>query len=179
MKIAIVGTSGSGKTTLAKKLSHHLLCPHIEIDAIAWKPGWIKTPDAEIRQKVRDATNCERWVSCGNYSLTRDIIWKEATHIIWLNLPLMTILWRLIKRSITNIVTKKEIAGGNRETLWLQLFTKNSIFVWALKSHARRKRTYPHLFTSPEYRHVNVTILNSQKEIDRWSFDFLVGAVLT
>lgn len=168
MRIAIVGTSGSGKTTLARKLSTLLSCKHIELDAHAWKPGWVMKEKEVIIEYVREATKTSSWVTCGNYSMTRDVIWKEATHLVWLKLPARVVFWRLLKRTVGNILTKRELAGGNVESFYLQFFSKKSIFLWALKTHWKRKRTYPPLLASEDYKHLEVIVLKSQKEIDDW-----------
>ncbi len=166
MKIAIVGTSGSGKTTLAKKLSEVLGCIHIEQDAYAWSPGWIKKDDEKILGEVKEALKAPSWVICGNYSLTRDIAWKEATHVIWLAFPFRIILWRLLKRTIRNILTKKEIAGGNKESFYMQFFTKKSIFVWAIQTHSKRKKTYNLLLKSGEYDSSKILVLKRPRQVD-------------
>jgi adenylate kinase family enzyme len=168
IRIAIVGTSGSGKTTLAKQLCEIFHCPHLELDAYAWNPGWIKKEDDAFVKEIIQAVKQPSWVTCGNYSITRDIIWKKATHLVWLALPLRVILWRTFKRTLKNILTKRIVAGGNTESFYQQFFSKKSIFLWVLQTHGRRKREYLPLLSSGKYDPLNVLILKSQKEIDQW-----------
>ena len=52
-RIVIWGVTGSGKTTLARELAERLGVPHIQLDAIFWKPNWVETPDEEFRAKVQ------------------------------------------------------------------------------------------------------------------------------
>ncbi len=40
-RIAIIGNSGAGKSTLARALSKRLGIPHVELDALNWRPGWV------------------------------------------------------------------------------------------------------------------------------------------
>ena len=40
-RINVVGTSGSGKTTIGSALAGRLDVPYVELDALAWKPGWV------------------------------------------------------------------------------------------------------------------------------------------
>ncbi|MDE2841397.1 MAG: AAA family ATPase, partial [Chloroflexota bacterium] len=54
-RVVVVGTSCSGKTTLARQLSRALGAPHIELDAIHWKPNWQSRPAEEFRQLVSEA----------------------------------------------------------------------------------------------------------------------------
>ena len=163
-RILIVGTSGSGKTTLAKALSQKLHCPHIELDSLGWKPGWVKTPDEEFICAVRDAISAESWVVCGNWSIVKDLLWKRATHLIWLQLPFRIVLWRLFKRTMKNLLTKRKVAGGNQETFFQQFFTKQSIFLWVFQTHWKRKKTYQSLLSSGKYSHLNVVIIKSAND---------------
>ena len=164
-RILIVGTSGSGKTTLAKSLSKKLHCSHIELDAIGWKPNWVKTPDEAFIQAVTDTTSTESWVACGNWSIVQDLLWSRATHLIWLQLPFPVVFWRLFKRTIKNLITKRKIAGGNQETFFQQFFTKQSIFLWAIQTHWKRNKTYSAFISSRKYNHLKIKILKSPKEV--------------
>jgi len=51
-RIAVVGTTGSGKSTLAGNIAHRLHIPHIELDALHWKPNWSETSRAEMRARI-------------------------------------------------------------------------------------------------------------------------------
>ena len=84
-RVVVVGTSGSGKTTLARRLADVLGCPHVELDFHHFEPEWRERSDEDFRQRVAEAIMGPRWVVDGNYSATRDLIWPEATRIIWLN----------------------------------------------------------------------------------------------
>lgn len=168
MRIAIIGTSGSGKTTLARQLAITYGCPHIELDLLAWQPGWIRKEKALFRDHVQQEALEPSWVACGNYSQVRDIIWQNATHLVWLKLPGYLIFWRLMKRTLSNILMKKVVLGGNRESFYQQFFTKQSIFVWAYKSHKKRKRDYSDLLKTKPYAHLQVVVLSSQEDVDAW-----------
>ena len=51
-KIIIFGNSGSGKSTLARELNASDGLPHLDLDALAWKPG--KPPE---RMPISDSKN--------------------------------------------------------------------------------------------------------------------------
>jgi len=55
-RINVIGTTGAGKTTVAAAISRRLGVPHIEMDALFWKPHWVETPDDELFAKVDRAT---------------------------------------------------------------------------------------------------------------------------
>ncbi len=142
-RIAIVGTSGAGKTSLARRLSGRLGIPHVELDAIHWRPDWEPTEEVPFREAVREATSAHSWVTDGNYEVVREIIWERATHLIWLDYPLRIVFPRLLGRTLRRGFRQEELYGGNRESLRTAFFDRESVLLWALQSHPRYRREYP------------------------------------
>ena len=81
-RIAVVGTTGSGKTTLDRWLGRALEVTHVELDALNWEPNWKTAPTEVFRRRVADALDGEAWVSDGNYTAVRDIVWDRATTLV-------------------------------------------------------------------------------------------------
>ena len=170
--IVIVGTSGAGKTTLARELANRLDCPHVELDALHWERNWTNAPLDVFRTRVQTALDDERWVVDGNYSSkAQDLILEKAKTVIWLDYPLPIILWRLTKRTFRRILTREELWNGNRESLRLQFRSSDSIFVWAIRTHRRRRRQFTELFEQPEHAHLNVIRFESPQAAARWLAD--------
>jgi adenylate kinase family enzyme len=166
LKIVVIGTSCSGKTTLAQNLSKELNITHIELDSLYWKPKWESTPIDEFKASVMDSLQSnDQWVVDGNYSKVRDIIWKEATTIIWLNYPFYLVFFRALKRTISRAITKEPMFSGNVETFKQSFLSKDSILLWVITTYNRRKKKYPLLFMKPEYRHLKVIELKKQKSL--------------
>jgi adenylate kinase family enzyme len=92
-RILVVGATGSGKTTLASRLAGILGVPHVEMDALHWKPGWEHVGDEDMCNLVDVATRAEAWVLDGNYGVTREIVWPRAQAVAWLDLPLLIVFW--------------------------------------------------------------------------------------
>lgn len=99
-RILIIGSGGAGKSTLAKKLMEKLNLPIIHLDCHFWNPGWIKTPSDEWHQMVEEFVAQERWIMDGNYSSTIDVRLERADTVIFLDIPRIICLWRVIKRRI-------------------------------------------------------------------------------
>jgi adenylate kinase family enzyme len=167
-RVVVVGVSGVGKTTFAQQLGERLGAPAIEMDALHWGPNWTMAELDVFRERVRQALAGERWVVDGNYSKVRDIVWTQADTLVWLDLPLPLILWRLMKRSVRRVVSREELWNGNRETFQGQFLSRDSLFLWALKTHAQMRKTYPQLVRQPEYSHLRVWRLRSPREVARW-----------
>ena len=139
-KLAVVGNTGSGKTTLARQLATDLGVPHVELDSLFWRPGWEMTPTEEFRARVEEALRGDGWVADGNYfgRLGARVL-TEAQFVVWLDPPLRTIVWRLLRRTMRRVRTREELWATNRDTWRGAFLSRDSLFVWALKMHFRKR----------------------------------------
>jgi adenylate kinase family enzyme len=167
-RIVVVGTTGSGKTTLAGELAQQLEVQHVELDALHWEPNWAEAPIEIFRERVAHAVSGEAWVTDGNYSAVRDIVWSHADTIVWLDYSLPTILYRLTRRTFRRVFTREELWSGNKERMWVQFLSHDSIFLWALKTYRRRRREYPKLLSAPGYTHLHLVHLYSSRQARRF-----------
>ena len=175
-RICVVGTTGSGKSTLARELARRLQIPHIELDALYWEPGWKETDREIVYQRVDVLTRDLAWVTDGNYSFLRDVIWPRTQVIIWLDYSLFTILWRLWWRTWKRALTRELLWETNTERLLPQFFSRDSIFLWALQTYGLRKKTYSSLLSSPEYSHIKVYHFKSPRETKKWLSSLEIGS---
>jgi adenylate kinase family enzyme len=142
----------------------------VELDALNWGPNWTPFDDATFKERVAAATSGDQWVVDGNYSGrgAREIIWPRADTVVWLDLPLHVTLARLLRRSVGRIRSREELWSGNRETFRNTFLSRDSLFVWALKSYRRRKRFYRDLLAQPDNAHLEVHHFTSAADADRW-----------
>jgi adenylate kinase family enzyme len=165
-RINVVGTSSVGKTTLAAAIAELLDVPHVEMDALHWEPNWIEAPPEVLRERLRVATAGDGWVVDGNYGMVRDLIWARAQAVVWLDLPLRTILWRYVRRTLRRVARRQELWSGNRERLSMHLLSRDSLLWWILTTYRMRRREYPPLLAA---RPDLVTVrLRSGRAADRW-----------
>jgi adenylate kinase family enzyme len=166
-RIAVVGTSGSGKTTVAKKIAYILGIPHVELDALYWRPGWIESPETEFKEAILETTKGDSWVTCGNYRFAREVLWDRVDTVVWLDLPFRTVFLRTLWRTVRRTITREELWGTNREGV-RALVGPDSMPWFVIKTYWRRKREYPELFQRQEYQHIHVIHLRSDDEMDTW-----------
>jgi len=167
-RISVVGTTGSGKTTLSERLADCLGVPHVELDALHWGPNWTELDPETLRAKVARIVQRDAWVIDGNYSAVRELVWERAQAVVWLDYGLPTILGRLVWRTIRRVITGEKLWAGNRERLWTQIATRDSILLWALRTYRRRRREYPRLIAEPANAHLRIAHLRSPRAADAW-----------
>jgi adenylate kinase family enzyme len=158
----VIGPTGSGKTTFARALAEKLVVPHIELDALFWKPGWVMSSAEELRAKVEVALAADGWVVDGNYSgkLGTYVI-DQADEIVWLDLPLRTTWWRLLRRTVRRLRTRELICGSNRESFRQAFLSRDSILLYALQTYRRTRAS--RLEWTTGYR---VVSLRSRREME-------------
>lgn len=170
-RVAVVGTSCSGKTTFAAALAARRGLPHIELDALHWRPDWVEAPLEDFRSDVAAAVARAQWVCDGNYSKVRDLVWGRATTVIWLNYPFATVAWRALHRTFRRCLLREELYSGNRETFRKQLCSRDSILLWVATTHRRRLKEYPKLFAQPAFAHLPVIELTRPVQADRFLWE--------
>jgi adenylate kinase family enzyme len=170
-RVSVVGTSGSGKTTTARRIAERFDIPHVELDALHWGPGWTPAPRQVFRARVAGEVQGDTWVVDGNYSKVRDIVWNRAEMVVWLDYALPVILGRLVRRTVRRSVKQEELWNGNRESLRVSLFSRESVVLWALRTYWRHRKEYSALLERPEYAHLTMVRLTSPRSARSWLTD--------
>ncbi len=170
MRIHVIGTTGSGKSTLAARLAGQLSCPHIELDALFWGPDWTPVPRDTFIARVDEALAAEAWVIDGNYhGALGTRIWTQAETVVWLDYALPVTVWRLFRRTIRRSALQEELWGsGNRESWRKSFLSRDSILLYALQTHKRRRTQYAALIADPAYAHLTVIRLPSPAAAEAW-----------
>ncbi|MGI8554135.1 MAG: adenylate kinase [Dehalococcoidia bacterium] len=167
-RIVVIGTTGTGKTTMGRQLSRLLDIPHTELDALHWDPNWTEAPVDVFRERVARALQGDAWVVDGNYSKARDIVWRRADTIVWLDYPLPVILWRLGRRTFRRLATREQLWNGNRESWRSHFLSRDSLFLWVFQTYWKRRRLFPQLLQRPEYAQARVLRLYSPQAARTW-----------
>ena len=142
-RVVVFGTTGSGKSWLANRLAQREDLRVIELDALYWGRNWQGAPDELFRHRVERETRDGDWIVVGNYSQVRDLTWRPADTLIWLDFPLPLVMWRLFWRTVRRASTREELWGtGNRETFANAFLSRHSILLWALKTHRRNRERF-------------------------------------
>jgi len=178
-RIVIIGRTGSGKTTLARELAAALGIPHVELDALYFGPDFSTVPLSVLRERTSAAIAGDLWVTDGNKSAVRDLVWPRADTIIWLDYPFVVSLWRLGKRALwrTAVLKAQAAQSGKRTGLPRQLVSAAKGVLTALRSHMGQRREYPLMFAQPENQHLAVIRLRSPRATRRWLVRVIGGGI--
>ena len=167
--ILVLGSSCSGKSTFSKNLSSMLEIQHIELDALFWEPNWVETTPDVFRSRVNHALELDQWILDGNFlSKIKDIVWDKIDTIIWLDPSLRTILIRFLSRSIIRAISREVLWNGCRESLRNSIFKKNSLLVWILTTHKRRREDYTTLMSKASASNIVTYHLKNQSDLDHF-----------
>ena len=135
-RVLIIGSGGSGKSTLARQLGERLGLPVVHLDAHYWNPGWVETPADEWRERVQRLIAQPEWVMDGNYGGTLDIRLAAADTVIFLDLPRIVCLWRIVTRAARYWGrTRPELAPDCPERLDWEFV----VWVWTYPDRRRRE----------------------------------------
>ncbi len=170
-RIVVVGMTCSGKSTLAARFAAALDAPFVELDALFWKPGWVEDEEG-FPAKVRAATAGKRWVVAGNYfGRTSAITWPRADTVVWVDLGMPRLLWRVLRRSWTRWRSHELLWGTNTENFWthLKLWSKDSLLYFVLTGTGRLRTRYTSAMVDPQWSHIRFVRLCSPREVDAFT----------
>jgi adenylate kinase family enzyme len=170
-RIAIVGCSGVGKSTLARAASERLGLPHLELDSVFHQAGWTQLSESAFRQRVSDYLDTHAtWVIDGNYAPVRDLIWSQATDVVWLHPPRWRMMRQIIGRSIRRTVTREELWNGNREP-WGNLTSlrpERSVIAWAFTRHPLYEVEFSQWQADPQWAHARHHKFVTHMQAQQW-----------
>jgi adenylate kinase family enzyme len=162
-RVAVIASaSGNGKTTFGRELARRLDVQFVELDALVHGPGWTETPDDELRAIVEPVLADDGWVIDGGYQRKLGtLVLDSADAVVWLDLPIRVWLPRLVRRTWRRIRRREVLWNGNRESLASAIWGRESLIVWALRTHFRSRRQWPQALS-----HARVIRLTTREQVD-------------
>lgn len=168
-RVLIAGVSGSGKTTLAARIGDAWGLRHVEIDALFHGPNW--TPRPEFLDDVRAFAAEDRWVTEWQYTSkgTDAILTPRAQVALWLDYPYRVVRSRLIRRTLSRGILRRELWNGNREKgPWnmLKRDPEQNILAWQSNTLHKWTERFPGL--QERFPHLTIVRLRHPRETERW-----------
>jgi adenylate kinase family enzyme len=133
-RVLVIGSGGSGKTTVARRLAQRTGLPLVHLDALYWRSGWQPTPPDDWRARVQTLISREAWIIDGNYGGTLDARLDACDTVVFLDLPRLVCLWRVLKRQVSHLGrVRPELPPGCPERLSWEFLA----WIWTYPSRRR------------------------------------------
>ncbi|TAQ84874.1 hypothetical protein B7494_g6810 [Chlorociboria aeruginascens] len=125
-RIQVIGVIGAGKTTFARRLGKELSIPVCELDFLFHKSragDALSEDDARQSVQALVESNDDHWVQL------KDVSYNIATDVFWIDTPLLLTLWRVITRTIWEVLTipgvlRRELSGNSLIAMSLRVRAK-------------------------------------------------------
>jgi len=165
----VIAPPGSGKTALARALAARLGAAHIELNAVLHGPGGQEPTVEQFRSIVLPQLDDETWVvDAWHERILGTLALERADTIVYLDPPLPLVLRRLVTRSLAEILFRRRLWNGNRQT-WCGAFGgRNSLVGYAIRRHPDMRRRLPETLQRPELQHVRRVHLTSARRVRHW-----------
>ncbi|WP_125708866.1 topology modulation protein [Lacticaseibacillus porcinae] len=100
MKIMVIGSPGAGKTTLIHKIIAATGWPLLSLDHEWHQSDYSESAKIKFRRTQQQfmATH-DNWVIDGNYAGSMDLRLAQADMVLWLQVPRVVAIYRILKRS--------------------------------------------------------------------------------
>ena len=176
-RIHVMGNSCAGKTTLAQRIADTRGIPHVNLDALNWQPDWVglnATDPEGFTDKLRDATAGDSWVVSGSYTgFSQTAFWHRLDTVIWLDLPMPVLLYRMLHRSWRRWRDRELLWGTNYESFWGQLAVwrgEDSLIWWIVTQHYRKRRAMLDCIANASWDHINFVRYRSARAAEQALF---------
>jgi adenylate kinase family enzyme len=135
-KVLVIGPGGAGKSTFATRLGELLRIEVKHLDSYYWRAGWQEPAKSDWFQTVTELASGESWIMDGNFGGTLDLRIKHCDTIIFLDMPRVVCLWRVLKRRILfRNRSRPDMAQGCNEKLDWEFVQ----WIWNYSSRSRPK----------------------------------------
>ncbi len=101
--------------------------PIVHLDAYYWKSGWVASTPEEWSATVAELASRDSWIMDGNYGGTMDQRFEACDAVVFLDVPRLTCIRRLILRRLRyRGGPRPEMVQGCPERLSLEFL----LYVW-------------------------------------------------
>ena len=161
-RVLVIGSGGAGKSTFSTRLGERTGLPVVHLDSLYWRAGWNETPKEEWKQVVSGLLERDAWVMDGNYGGTLDARITSCDTVVFLDLPRIVCLWRVLRRWLRyRGRARPDMAPGCNERLSVEFLR----WIWDYPV-TRRPEIMTRLANLGEGQ--RVVVLRSRAEVERF-----------
>ena len=160
-RILVIGCPGAGKTYFAKRLKELTGLPVIHMDNLYWNKDKTSISVEELENKLLPYLQQDEWIIDGNYHDTLKLRLEYATDVFFLKMSRDECIEGILERidqprdDIPWVETKKDAV---------------ELIEWTIDYEKRTKAAEEKLLK--EYKKVNVHILKSREEVNKYLDSF-------
>jgi adenylate kinase family enzyme len=139
-RIVIIGWPASGKSAFSETLASLLNIPVYHLDALYWKPGHVRTENAEWVKVQNMLVSGESWVVEGNFQTTLDIRLAASDSVIFFDMHVFTCLRNAVFRMIKHYGRARiGMSEGNNERIDRHFLMRILRILWIYPALERGK----------------------------------------
>ena len=158
-RVLVIGPGGAGKSTFARQLGKALDIKVNHLDVAYWRSGWSKPAEDEWVQTVTELVSGDSWILDGNFGGTLELRLKYCDTIIFLDMPRLLCVWRVVKRRLLyRNRSRPDMAEGCNEKIDLDFL----LWVW---NYSRRSRPKVVKLLREQANGKEVVWLRSRREV--------------
>lgn len=159
-RILLIGNAGAGKTTFAKQLAQKLHLPLVHLDNLYWRGDWDHLSCDEFDIILQGELEKPQWILDGNFNRTISHRLQYCDTVFYFDIPTITCLASITKRTLTNLGKVRSDMGGN----CIEHFDSHKIDLYSnvLSFNKQHRRDYYELLDHAGHAHV--IIFRSRKQ---------------
>ena len=116
-----------------------------------------------MHRRVSAATEGDDWISDGTYfAIIGELVLERAETVVWLDLPVALVMWRLVRRSWVRKRDDVLLWHGNREERWINQI--RWLFWPSFKRAFENRRQLPERLA--RHPHLQVHRLRSDADVE-------------
>lgn len=165
-RVIVTGAAGAGKSTFARALGARTGLPVIHLDLHAWKPGWVRMNEEELRERHRRLLTGKEWIADGNYHESLDLQLARADTVVVLDTPWWICALRAFLRGLRR-PPGLQLPDGCDDNRWRQLRDEWWL-VWRIWRGRHSDRRRERRILMQHDGNVSVYVLRSKRKIRRF-----------
>jgi adenylate kinase family enzyme len=168
MRVAILGCTAVGKTTAAKYLAKALAYDHVELDRVAFEPGWSRSPAAVVEARLGHLPAEDNWIVEGNLvGLQLAEMCPSSDLVLWLDYRRGVALRRVIVRSVRSLVRFRPVERAGYDRI-RHVFSEAAIVRRVFRTHNSGRREYQDLLMMAPWSGIPQRRFESPAHFERW-----------
>jgi hypothetical protein len=135
----------------------------------------VEPSDEEFRDAVLRRLEGDAWVvDSWHERRLGTLVLERADFVVFLDPSLVVVIWRLLRRTVPELILRRKLWNGNRQTVRGAFGGHNSLFGYALRRHPDLRRRLPEALRDPKLGEIRCVRLRTSGDVRRWLGDLTI-----